>query len=1014
MRVILIGDIYGNDTPLYYPDDKEYTIFNYNGHQEVGLCGELTFDVPKDNPKYSDLEEYKVITLQNNGKEEWRGFIKSLKENSDKQSMNVYCVEDLAWMRLDIAPVQQNVDRATKLQAVISEYNSMFGVSGTVKIFEAGYVINGGTGVWQADYETNMLDALRGLAGENQYVRVRRHYDNNNVLHRYVDLVTLSQFGISSRQKIEFGENLRDFIKELNTSWMVNVINPYGAEIEGQEIYEGLGQRLKGTSYTNTASVSKYGRIEKNIIFEDTTISSLNNHALDYLDQNADPRLTIELSAIDLSQAGYNTDELHLGDKVRVIAQPFNIDQYVYITDLDGIDIQDPCKNIITLSSTVTTGRKMTDQTIKIAKDITKKIPDTTSILNAAKANSIAILDGTNGGTIYFKFNDDGQIIEQGFTDNVDIEHATKISRWNLNGKAILTRENTSDPWTVKTAETIDGQIVADFITLGALTANIIKTGTFTVGGSDQNQQPEIIVKDEHGTIIGSWTKDGIAITGGTIAISGYAKTSDIPDVSGYATKTGLGTEGYTIIDAGNIITGEMSANRIKGGQLTLGGNNNVNGEFQILNANGDAIVTGNKNGLETTKLVAKENCVLGNLNIGKKNIKVFDSTFESFYLYSNIGFKQYLYKEISSLSSDKTYYFYVCPYADGWVGPGYIYVNADCNETTQTSHYNTEICRVNRQTWNSSTGWTTQSYRRFNPFNDELDDKDPFWPDQQSSSTTIHRYEVIVKHYSWAYDYTIDIYAGGTNVFSCDALETVSTFRGKISGSCNFILFELGDDFEYNNSEGNLICHDKSIVIKNSTNRVVSTSNKSQIKHESYDSSDRLKYRSILSNSSLNIYYHDYSDGDEYEMEIDEYTIRRSLNGTSQTAQFGTSDERVKENIEPLDIDLSRGFIDATQTKRFKYKNIDGIHYGMLAQDVRKLLDDLGETDAELEHSMGLPEEKTGIKDQRTIDYNEYTAHLINYVKFLRAENEARKAEIEALRAEINGIKQILEERRR
>lgn len=1013
MRVILIGDINGNDTPLYYPDDKEYTIFNCNWHQEIGLCGELTFDVPKDNPKYSDLEEYKVITLQNNGKEEWRGFIKSLKENSDKQSMNVYCVEDLAWMRLDIAPVQQNVDRATKLQAVISEYNSMFGVSGTVKIFEAGYVINGGTGVWQADYETDMLDALRGLAGDNQYVRVRRHYDNNNVLHRYVDFVTLSQFGISSRQKIEFGENLRDFIKELNTSWMVNVINPYGAEIEGQEIYEGLGQRLKGTSYTNTASVSKYGRIEKNIIFEDTTISSLNNHALDYLDQNADPRLTIELSAIDLSQAGYNTDELHLGDKVRVIAQPYNIDQYVYITDLDGIDIQDLSKNIITLSSTVTTGRKMTDQTIKIAKDITKKIPDTTSILNAAKANSIAILDGTNGGTIYFKFNDDGQIIEQGFTDNVDIEHATKISRWNLNGKAILTRENTSDPWTVKTAETIDGQIVADFITLGALTANIIKTGTFTVGGSDQNQQPEIIVKDEHGTIIGSWTKDGITITGGTITINGYAKTSDIPDVSGYATKSGLGTEGYTIIDAGNVSTGEMLANRIKGGQLTLGGNNNVNGEFILKDGSGNIIVHGSKDGLETTKLIATDNCVFGNLNVGKKNVRIGDVSVPSFYLYSNINAKQYLYQELSSISSDKTYYFFVCPYADGWVEKGYMYVNALCDERSGT-HYNSEICRVNRQTWSSSNGWTTESYKRFNAYNEELDDKDPDWPEQSPTSTTIYRFEVIVKYYSWALNYEIDIYAGGTKTFSCDANETVGTFRGKVTGSGNFELFELDDDFEYNSSEGKLIGNNSSIVIKNSTGRTVSTSDKSKITHESYDSSNRLTDRTILSNDSLEIYYHDYSGSNEYEMDVYNYSITRYKNGSGQQAQFGTSDKRAKENIEPLDPELSKNFIDLTQPKRFKYKKIDGVHYGILAQDARELLDSLGENESELEHSMGLPEEKTGIKDQRTIDYNEYTAHLINYVKFLRAENEARKAEIEALRAEINGIKQILEERRR
>jgi len=64
-----------------------------------------------------------------------------------------------------------------------------------------------------------------------------------------------------------------------------------------------------------------------------------------------------------------------------------------------------------------------------------------------------------------------------------------------------------------------------------------------------------------------------------------------------------------------------------------------------------------------------------------------------------------------------------------------------------------------------------------------------------------------------------------------------------------------------------------------------------------------------------------------------------------------------------------------------------------MIAQEARKLLDDLGETDSMLEYSQG----NLNVKDQRAIRYEEYIPHLINYVKML-------KAEIETLKEALNG----------
>ena len=116
-------------------------------------------------------------------------------------------------------------------------------------------------------------------------------------------------------------------------------------------------------------------------------------------------------------------------------------------------------------------------------------------------------------------------------------------------------------------------------------------------------------------------------------------------------------------------------------------------------------------------------------------------------------------------------------------------------------------------------------------------------------------------------------------------------------------------------------------------------------------------------------------------------------------TPQWSASDERVKEDIEDLDNELSKNFIDGTQPKRFKFKEVEGHHYGMIAQQARVLLDSLGETDSKLEQSIGSPNKE--IPDQRNINYFEYIPHLINYVKDLRAEIENLKAEIKELKGE-------------
>lgn len=67
------------------------------------------------------------------------------------------------------------------------------------------------------------------------------------------------------------------------------------------------------------------------------------------------------------------------------------------------------------------------------------------------------------------------------------------------------------------------------------------------------------------------------------------------------ALSAATGTFSGALNAATGTFAGELSASCLKGGTLTLGGANNVNGILRILNASGTEIVSGNQNGLNIT-----------------------------------------------------------------------------------------------------------------------------------------------------------------------------------------------------------------------------------------------------------------------------------------------------------------------------------------------------------------------------------------------------------------------------
>ena len=466
---------------LYYPGSDDAMILETELNEEIGIAGEFTFKVPAQNPLYSQLSQGELVTIYKDGVEFWRGEIRDI--NTDFLNIaKVYCLEDLAWLGNEYMEpaLIDNETYAQRFQAAITAYNANRSAD---RQFSVGYITNVTSSndcLWKTEYEWSILDSLRTcICGDNGYIRVRRVTSGGTVT-RYIDIVTLADYGVQATQPIQYGYNLLDYVKESDYSNLVNVLTPYGAELEA-EVYDGYVSRLQGTTITESTSVTAYGRHAKAVVFDNVAdLTTLNSLAAAYLTRYCQPQLTMEVKAIDLADIE-NVNEIKIGDSVRIVAEPFAIDQWLYLTQIRR-DLQNLEKNIITLSGHVQGGRTITSQTISTSEAL-KNLPTKASVLDAAKKNAIEILNGVDGGYVTFVTNADDQITELRIANNIDFDQATKAWRWNVGGLAYMSRATVSDDWTIGVAATMDGGIVADFITTGYMLADRIKGGTLTLGG---------------------------------------------------------------------------------------------------------------------------------------------------------------------------------------------------------------------------------------------------------------------------------------------------------------------------------------------------------------------------------------------------------------------------------------------------------------------------------------------------------------------------------------------------
>ena len=545
---------------IYYPANSECTIFGTELTEDVGQAGEFRFKVPPTNPYYSELTQGALVTILKDGVEYWRGEIRNINVDFAKVA-DVYCLEDMAFLADEYLPAV-SVKTDTYSQRFIAAINSYNQNRPADRQFQAGYITNVSNSSlcnWTTEYEWSILDCLRNcIAKDDGYIRVRRVTSGGTVT-RYIDIVRLEDYGTLASQPIQYGYNLLDFVKESDYGNLTNVLTPYGEELD-TEVYDDYSQRLQGTTISNNASIAVYGRHAKAVVFDGVdNLTRLNALAQSYLTRYSQPQLTMEVKAVDLA-AIENVNEFKIGDSIRVIADPFAIDQTLYLTEIKR-DLQNIDKNTITLSGHVESHRSLTSQ-INSTMEAVDEIPTKWSLLEAAKKNALnLLLDETQGGYVVYEYDSNNENIEAiNICNQKTIAESTQRWKWGKNGLGYMERPNKNAAWpseaNLKAAITKDGHITADFVDTGELTAAVIKagvlqdkanqfslnmtTGALTMNSGTFKGSLDAATGSFAGTL--SAAKGTITDGTGTLSMSGgdlYIKNSQSGGAGVFATKEG-------------------------------------------------------------------------------------------------------------------------------------------------------------------------------------------------------------------------------------------------------------------------------------------------------------------------------------------------------------------------------------------------------------------------------------------------------------------------------------------
>lgn len=525
--------------PIYEPLDDTLRIFEPVLTQEMGSAGSFTFRVYKGHPYYKQL---KVLTSEvivyDDGACVFCGRMWRPEQDFDNM-VAVTCEGELTYL-LDSRqrPFTYTGGIDGYIGQLLDVHNSQVDTSRQIK--KGNIVVSGDSGYkeWTVQGFSDTLTLLRQLPESfGGYLRIRHEAGV-----RYLDY--LWDYGGINSQVIRFGENLLDLTHYVDATQIITCLIPQGADVEYKdESGETQSRAVDITSVNggvdyieNADAVELYGRIWGYQKWDDVTEPSiLLAKAGECLKEASTLPASMEVSAVDLAAIDSTVQQFQLGFWTDVSSEPHGINEKFLLTRRE-INLLDPGQGSITLGrqTETLTGTTVKNQTA-ISDRIEKVAENTAQEINRRVENATQLIMGGKGGYVII----DNIEPDTGNTttpwrilimNTPDKETATNVIQFNQNGIGFSTT-GINGPY--KNAWTIDGNLVADFITAGQMLADRIRGGTLELGGTGPGKDGVLIIRNVDGKELARFNKNGITIndgninmTSGSITLPGFKLTS--------------------------------------------------------------------------------------------------------------------------------------------------------------------------------------------------------------------------------------------------------------------------------------------------------------------------------------------------------------------------------------------------------------------------------------------------------------------------------------------------------
>lgn len=477
----------------------------------VNAVDSFTFTIYPDNAGYNKLKPLTTsvtVTDDSTGKDVFIGRVLKCPDSMDEQGLickSVTCEGRLGWLYDSVQPYAEYkvVGIRTVLASFISKHNAQVGDDKHILVGQVTV-----TGENNYTYSVNWVSTMDAISEQlvGKFGGEIQLRDQDRKV--YIDY--LEHIGHGTDTKIELAVNLKTISREIDETSVITRLYPLGAKQTDSEKRLTIGTVNGGKDYIeDSALVAKYGVISGTQTWDDVTQASiLKTKATAFLKSANKAKKQYKITAVDLSTIDMNFEQFELGCWYRIVNPLMGIDEDLRIIGIT-INLDSPEQSELTFGDKFET---MTGFMTAKTKSLQTAIDDSEfrnrQVIDSKIENATKLITGAEGGHVILDPSEKPERIL--IMDTADINTCKSCIQLNKNGLGFW---KTSDGGSAKdgpytNAWTIDGNLVASFITALTLTGLKINngSGTFKV--------------DENGNVVANkLSSKSATITGGSISI---------------------------------------------------------------------------------------------------------------------------------------------------------------------------------------------------------------------------------------------------------------------------------------------------------------------------------------------------------------------------------------------------------------------------------------------------------------------------------------------------------------